>query len=186
MGQELKSGPGIVGFADEASSGQDRVWWMLIGRITEYQPVILSWQTSNFWVVSCCTSVVYIWNWSSQQQYWVEESLAFFSLEKWLLTLNCKLGIAFIPQTVLYGVRYCRLQTLGSGLGQIPVPSLVGVIEITVPELCKFFAPQTLIFWEWLRVFGWPLILNQEKFDVCKCTVNRFYSFKEMLLDIDL
>ena len=26
MGQELKSGPGIVGFANEASSGQDLVW----------------------------------------------------------------------------------------------------------------------------------------------------------------
>ena len=114
----------------------------------------------------------------------MEESLAFFSLEKWLLTLNCKLGIAFIPQSVLYGVRYCSLQTLGSGLGQIPVPSLVGVIEITVPELCKYFAPQTLIFCELLRVFGWPLIVYQEKFVVCRCTVNRFYSYLKRCLRI--
>ena len=75
-------------------------------------------------------------------------------------------------------------QTLGSGLGQIPVPSLVGVIEITVPELCKFFAPQTFIFRELLRVFGWPLILNQEKLDVCKCTVIRFYSYLNRCLRI--
>ena len=71
-------------------------------------------------------------------------------------------------------------------MGQISVPSLLEVIAITVPELCKFIAPQITIFWELLRVFGWHLILNQEKFDVCSGTVNRFYSFKEMLLDIDL
>ena len=137
MGQEFKSGPGITGFNYEAGSGQDLVWSLLIGKITQYHVFTLSWQTGNYWVVSFWTSAVYVWNWSTQklsEQYWLEESLAFLSLEKWLFTLNCKLGIAVTPQTVSYRARYRRLQTFGSSFGQIPVPSLVGVIAIPVSE----------------------------------------------------
>ena len=36
MGQEFKSGPDITGFDYEAGSGQDLVWSLLIGKLTQY------------------------------------------------------------------------------------------------------------------------------------------------------
>ena len=42
MGQEFKSGPDITGFDYEAGSGQDLVWSLLIGKITQYHVFTLS------------------------------------------------------------------------------------------------------------------------------------------------
>ena len=166
MGQEFKSGPDITGLIMRLD--RVRTWfghcWLASLPNTTYSFIMTNRQFFELFLFG-------------HQLYTFESDVLnnFLSNIWWRkalrinhLRIDYSLWVWITPQIASYGVMYRRPQTLGSGLAKIPVPSLEGVIEITVPKLCKLFAPPVMIFLELLRVLGKPLILNQGKVDVCR------------------